>query len=89
MGVRSPDGLGRAALDFATRVSDLVSVCHAVTDRSSVSRAITPPTFHGIEAGCDVAVVHLAEEPDGHDVRATRRQSAPSRGHTATRPRPQ
>ena len=119
VGVRSQNRLGRASIDFATRVATRVSLCHAVadvddrraaermldtmadafgsssetrvttrplveflddataeydllvvgasTDRSSVSRAVTPPTYRGIDPECDLAVVHLADPESGLD----------------------
>jgi len=113
VGIRSQNGVGRASIDFATRVATRVSLCHAVddpgdrraaermldtmadafgssietrvttrplveflgdataeydllvvgasTDRSSVSRAVIPPTYRGIDPKCDLAVVHLSD----------------------------
>ena len=119
VGIRSQNGVGRASIDFATRVATRVSLCHAVgepsdrraakrmldtmadafdpstetrvttrplvgflngataeydllvvgasTDRSSVSRAVTPPTYRGIDPKCDLAVVHLADPESRRD----------------------
>lgn len=115
--IRSQNGIGRASIDFATRVATRVSLCHAVadaddrraaermldtmadafgssietrvttrplvefvndataeydllligasTDRSSVSRTVTPPAYRGVDSACDVAVVHLADPEAG------------------------
>ena len=117
VGIRSQNGVGRASIDFATRVASRVSLCHAVadadkrraaermldtmadafgsatetrvttrplveflndatadydllvvgasTDRSGVSRAVTPPTYRGVDPECDLAVVHLADPESG------------------------
>jgi hypothetical protein len=46
-------------LSDATEEYDLL-ILGASTDRSGVSRVLTPPTYRDIEADCDVAVVHLS-----------------------------
>ncbi len=51
-------------LDDATAEYDLI-VVGASTDRSTVSRAVTPPTYRGIDPKCDLAVVHLADPESG------------------------
>lgn len=44
----------------ATRGTDLI-VIGASTDRTSVSRALVPPTYYNIDANCDIAVVHRGD----------------------------
>ncbi len=64
---------------FTTAATDYdLLVLGAGTDRTAVSRAITPPLFYQLQTACDIAVVHEAEQsqPTQHSS-ATRQSSRP------------